>query len=136
MSHSPYAVNSALDVPCPPRDGVIERGCGAERGQKCRSFGNTYQELFYCHPARRRLADAKRTVEVHPELVTGAKYERFVQDMATLRAMATPMVSSIEITVTKDTLKSEEVARRFLDVANDDRVAMVKVNAHPELVKP
>lgn len=63
MTSSAYAVPSALAVACPPKD-AKRPGCGAPVGQRCRSKRVPEVEIQNCHPARRAVADAKRTAEV------------------------------------------------------------------------
>lgn len=64
MSRLAYAVTSALTVACPE--------CYANTGESCWTFGDITKparRLKRSHPARRRLADEKRTREVNPEVM-------------------------------------------------------------------
>ena len=58
MTRSAYAVSSALTVFCPT--------CNARIGQPCK--GKEFAQISRCHPARRALADKKRTAEVQAKI--------------------------------------------------------------------
>lgn len=59
MTRSPYAVTSALAVACPE--------CCQDVGQVCIDCDG--KPMKRSHPARRRLADEKRTREVNPKVM-------------------------------------------------------------------
>jgi hypothetical protein len=59
MTRSAYAVTSARIVAC--------TGCKAAIGKPC--VAKNGLDMYHCHSARRKAADAKRTREVNPEAI-------------------------------------------------------------------
>lgn len=64
MSHSPFAVTSALVVACPE--------CRSMKDERCQRFdarAGHYVFLTRVHSSRRRLADLERAKQVNPEVM-------------------------------------------------------------------